>query len=453
MKISRRKFIASVGGAAAGAAAFGGFAQTPQDTKNILKAWALQQEQWSPSICQQCPGGCGMLVRVVDGEVVQLAGNPLHPINRGGLCMKGVSSTQVLYDPDRIKSPLAREGNRGEGKWKAISWDEALQKLTANLSQLRSEGKAHTVGLLGGQYRGLRDEIFQRFCEAYGTPNYMRLRSMKPEQEQSTFRFMQGHDRPLTYDLQNSRFVLSFGVNLLEGWSSPVSQQLAHGKQRAGDMGQRGKLAQVDPRYSVTAAKADYWLPVKPGTDAALALGLANVIIQESLEDREFIRDKTYGYDDFKTPDGKVHMGFKRMVLENYHPEEVSRITGIPVEKIFQVARAFARSRPAVAIGERGPSFHANDFYTRMAIHSLNALVGAIGIKGGVVVQGKVPLAPWAQLELDDAAQAGLAKGRIDQSSDNDYLATDSPAKKLLENIEKGSPYQLSTLLVYHTNP
>ena len=130
-------------------------------------------EKWVPTICGQCMGGCGILVRVIDGWAVNIAGNPLHPVNRGTLCPKGIAGLQGLYDPDRIRSPLKRIGKRGEGRWQPISWDEALQAVTDSLKDLRRNGEPHRLAVLGGKYRGLMRSLWERFLEAFGSPNYI----------------------------------------------------------------------------------------------------------------------------------------------------------------------------------------------------------------------------------------------------------------------------------------
>lgn len=178
MRISRRAFLASVGGATAGAAIYRAMGQSAPDTAQLLQDWSNYEEEFHASICQQCPGGCGILGRVVDGKLVKISGNPLHPVNQGGLCMKGLTGTQVLYDPDRLRTPLERDGKRGGGKWKPIPWERALERVAGRLQELRRNGKAHTVTFLGGQYRGLVEQIVQRFGRAYGTPNTLRLRCM-----------------------------------------------------------------------------------------------------------------------------------------------------------------------------------------------------------------------------------------------------------------------------------
>jgi len=457
MRLSRRSLLTGAGGVAAGAAVGAGvlraLGQQPQSAQELLQEWSSHEEEFRVSICQQCPGGCGVLARVVDGKLVRIAGNPLHPVNQGGLCMKGIAGTQVLYDPDRLRQPLQRDGKRGEGRWKPIAWEPALDLVAGRLRELRRGGHAHTVALLGGQYRGLVDGLFDRFCRAYGTPNYLRLRCMDYEQAGLGAHYLQGLERPPVYDLEHSRYILSFGCNLLESWLSTVHQLKAYGRLRERPDGVRAQLVMVDPRFSPTAAKADLWLPVNPGTDAALALGLAYIIIQEGRYDAEFIRERSFGFDDWTDPDGTRHLGFKRMVLEEYPPETVSAITGVPVARLFQVARGFAGRQPAVALGDRGPAFQANDLPTRMAIYSLNALVGSIGRVGGVAVQGTLPLAPWSDVHPDAVARTGLAHPRIDRSGRRPLLDAGQTAHRLPAQVLSGQPYGLNALFLYYTNP
>lgn len=445
--------MVSTGGLAAGAAGLKARQNTLDDTVNLLEEWSNFEEEFRVSICQQCPGGCGILGRVVDGDLVKIAGNPIHPVNQGGLCMKGLAGIQTLYDPDRIKTPLKRNGSRGKGKFTPISWDEAIQTVVERLNKLRNSEKSHTMAMLGGQYRGLKDALFQRFTRSFGTPNYLRFRCLAMENPAQSHFLTQGIEQPLCYDLENTRTILSFGCNYLESWRSPVYQQRLYGHLRSARVGERASFIQVDCRYSVTASKADQWIPINPGTDGALALGLANVIIQERLYHREFVQEKTFGFEDWQDADGITHLGFRKMVLEDYPPKKVSRLTGVPVETLFQTARNFAKNRPAIALGERGTSFHKNDIYTRMAIHSLNALMGNIGVKGGLFIQGKIPLTAWEEFEPDPKASSGLGQDRIDLSPANNFFLADDAVQQLPRSILHDQPYSLDTLFLYYVNP
>src|SRR3990170_8511428 len=136
MRITRRGFIQAVGASAGAAAVVRGQLAKADATAGSLERWATPEEVLVPSICQQCPGGCGLMTRTLDGQVSGIAGNRQHPINRGALCPKAFGGLQLLYDDNRLKGPMARNGERGQGKWKAITWDEALAKVTASLSDL-----------------------------------------------------------------------------------------------------------------------------------------------------------------------------------------------------------------------------------------------------------------------------------------------------------------------------
>jgi anaerobic selenocysteine-containing dehydrogenase len=453
MRLSRRQFLAGVGGTAAAAVTLQQLGHGAQTPAQLLQDWSNYEEEFHVSICQQCPGGCGILARVVDGNLVHIAGNPLYPVNEGGICMKGLAGMQALYDPDRIRSPLERDGARGSGRWKPIAWEQALSRVAERLHTLRQGGKAHTVAVLGGQYRGLIDGMLQRFCEAYGTPNYLRLRCMEADRSSAAEYYLQGVDGPLAHDLEHCRYLLSFGCGVLESWNATVWQQKVYGRLRALPGGERLQFVMVDPRYSVSAAKSDLWLPVQPGTDGALALGLAHIIIQEGRFDPDFLRDHAFGFEDWHDAAGAPHRGFKSLVLEDYPPQKVSALTGVPVEQLFEVARGFATVKPALAIGQRGPSFHPNDLYTRMAIHSLNALVGAIGRSGGVVRQGTLPLAPWPAPKLDGIARTGAGLPRMNRPAGRPALRGESGIANLPRNILAKEPYELNALFLYQTNP
>jgi anaerobic selenocysteine-containing dehydrogenase len=144
MKINRRDFLKMGGGAGMAIALGGGFWKWYQ-FPTAEKPNELGLEKWVPTVCAQCMGGCGILVRVIDGRAVNITGNPLHPVNRGTLCAKGIAGLQGLYDPDRIRAPLKRSGRRGEGRWQVISWNEALSSVTESLKKMRQHGEPHRL--------------------------------------------------------------------------------------------------------------------------------------------------------------------------------------------------------------------------------------------------------------------------------------------------------------------
>jgi len=264
---------------------------------------------------------------------------------------------------------------------------------------------------------------------------------------------MQGVTSPLSYDLAQARFILSFGAGLLESWTAPVHASRAFARLRRSGDRPRGLLVQVDPRRSVTAIKADRWIPVAPGTDGVLALGIANAMIREGLYDQEFVGAHTFGFEDWVDPAGRRHLGFKNLVLQDYGLFTVSAATGVPVRNILEIARNLATLKPAVVIGERGPAYGPDDLHTRMAIHSLNALAGNIGVAGGLQIQGELPLAPLPAVNQDAAAKRGLAQPRIDGAGEKQYLLASDAPQLLPGRIMSGTPYPVNALFLYATNP
>jgi anaerobic selenocysteine-containing dehydrogenase len=451
MRVTRRRFFQVVGGTAGAAALVKGKLAKAEQAGAELSRWATPEEVMVPSVCQQCPGGCGLMVRTLDGEVAGLSGNPLHPINRGGLCPKAFGGLQLLYDPNRLKGPMARDGERG--RFRSIGWEEALSLLSGRLSELRAKGLSHTVAILGGQYRGYRDTLWKRFADTYGTPNYIRVRCLPPEKPALAHQLMQGVTTPLSYDLGETQFILSFGAGLLESWLGPVhaSQEFARFR-RSGER-PRGRFVQVDPRRSPTAIKADRWVPVVPGTDGILALGIANALIREELYDKKFVEQQAFGFEDWVGPQGEHHEGFKSFVLREYGLLAVSVATGVPIKTILEIARDLGKTKPAVVVGERGPAYGPDDLHTRMAIHSLNALIGSIGIRGGLLIQRELPLSPLPPLRLDEVARRGLEHPRIDGAGQGRYfLASDAP-QNVPQQILSAKPYPINALLLFATNP
>jgi anaerobic selenocysteine-containing dehydrogenase len=452
MRFTRRGFLGLVGGTAGASVLAGRELSTRVGAIAAdVERWATPEQELVPSICQQCPGGCGLIARTLDGELAGISGNRLHPVNRGRLCPKAFGGLQLLYDTNRVKGPMVRSGERG--RFRAIGWDEALAMVSTHLSELRTKGLAHTLMILGGQYRGYRDTLWRRFAEAYGTPNYIRVRCLSPDKPALAHRLMQGVTSPLSYDLANAQLILSFGAGLLESWTGPVHTSQAFARLRRSPERQRGMLVQVDPHRSATAAKADRWIPIVPGTDGVLALGIANVMIREGLFDEAFVEQHTFGFDDWVDSSGQAHLGFKNLVLKEYGLLTVSTATGVPVKSILEIARNLGTMKPAVIIGERGPAYGPDDLHTRMAIHSLNALVGNIGIPGGILIQGDLPLAPFPGVDLDAAAQHGNAQPRIDGAGDKDYLFASDVPQVLPERISGGTPYPVNALFLYATNP
>ncbi len=394
LTMKRRDFVRFAGGGITGLATAGVTLRGISTLNAALEAESVDvprgPETWALSLCSRCPGGCGLRVRKIGSRAVRITGNPLHPVNHGKLCPKGLAGLQVLYHPDRLHGPLQNVGSRATPKWKEISWDEAVQRVVDRLRTLREIGEARSVAFLGGFADQVRNRIFQDFLRLFGSLNFYQTSSGLDANHLALF-LQQGVAEGLAYDLEATRYLLNFGANLLEGWGSPVRNMQAFGRWRDSTAGRRTKLVQIEPRLSISAARSDEWISLRPGTEAALALGIAYVLITEGLFDSSFVNDRTSGFEDWQDHSGRRHLGFRSLVLSEYRLNRVSEMTGVPAETILRVGREFGRNRPALAIGPSQTSTLACDVYAAMAVHSLNALVGSLEVPGGMLLRPPLP--------------------------------------------------------------
>lgn len=454
MKVDRRSFLSFVIGGAAGTA----LSPLPFKITDDLAIWS-QNWPWTPvppdgaasytdTTCTLCPGGCGITVRKIDDRAVKIEGRSGHPINNGGICLLGLSGLQLLYGPSRIKGPQLRVGKRGEGKWRTISWNKAISLLGDNLGQLRSQNRPHALGCILGSDRGTVPDLFARFMTAFGSPNFFRTPSLQDSFEMAVY-MMQGAQATAGFDVENANFVLSFGSGLIEGWGSPVRMFTANSLwQKNG-----GQVIQLEPRLSNTAAKAGKWIPINPGTEAALAMGLAHIIIKASLYNETFVANHSFGFLDWTDNKGVSHQGFRNYVLENYPAEKVSKITGVDAKTIDQLAFSFARASKPLALCGRGQGDKPISLTDAMAVHALNALVGGINREGGFWTVPEPDYIDWPELEMDRIAANGMQQERVDAAGSSKYPHTRYRLSQLAETILSANKSPLQTLLVSGADP
>jgi anaerobic selenocysteine-containing dehydrogenase len=398
-----------------------------------------------------CPGGCGLVARVVNGRVVKLDGNPLHPSNEGKLCPKGQAGLQALYDPDRLRGPMRRTGERGSGGWQAITWDEALSEVAARLGEMRAASLPGGLIFLHDGKGGPTADLIARFCQVFGTPNNVAAPGYyRADGSPLAHLLTQGWAEHAAYDWENTNYVIFFGGAFLEAWQPLPHSLRAYSRLRRGRPRVRAKIVQVESRASITATKADEWLAVNPGTEGALALSLAHVIVRDELYDAEFVSEHAFGFEDWTDADGQTHTGFGTLVLQEYAPDNVAHEIGIPAETIERIAREFAVARPAIATGD--VSGCKDSLYAQWAIHCLNALVGSIDTPGGVLRQRQPPLAEWPAVELDEAAHAGLAQPRLDGAGSDRFPLALDVAPALAQGIVAAEQAP-GALFLYHANP
>jgi anaerobic selenocysteine-containing dehydrogenase len=454
MQLDRRAFVKLVAGGVGGTL----LSPLPWKLLDDVSIWS-QSWSWRPSpergaasmvntVCQLCPGGCGIRVRLINKKnAVRIDGNPNHPVNRGGICPLGATGLQFLYGPSRIETPLQQTGKRGDLKTlKPISWDDALKTLT---EQLQGNRKApQGLVCLTGRSQGTVPELFARFLQAYGSPNFLVMPS-EAETESIGLLVSQGEAGQLAYDLEKNKLVLSFGADYIGGWGAPVRMMRAFEGWRSQPRGERTRIIQLGPRGSLSASKADDWMAIAPGTEAALALGLAHIIVREQLYNQAFVAN-TFGFEDWSDAQGRSHRGFKNLVLKDYAPGRVSEITGVAEEKIVDLAREFARTKPAVALSGRGQGRTPGRLYEFLAVQSLNALVGSLHQAGGVGMAPKAPLAAWPAVVQDEVSKKGCAASRLGGAA---AAVPVHSVQSLVKRMTEGKPYQASMLWVYEANP
>jgi len=405
-----------------------------------------------PGVCLMCSGGCGTLARVAGGHVVKLEGNPMHPVNLGTLCPKGQAAPELLYNPDRLSGPIQRVGERGSGNWQPITWDEAAQFVAQKLNTLRSAEHPERAVIMHGETRGQLRSFFERFMQAVGSPNLISRESLNTEAAKLGNTFTQGLYELPAYDLENTNYMISFGASLLEAGRVPVRTIMGYSTMRRG-RATRGKLVVIDPRQGVTGAKADEWIPIIPGTDAALALGMANVIIQSGMFDSDFVNNYGFGFEDFNDEAGHLHTGFKSYVLEHYNPSKVEEITGVPATTISRLAGEFAQNKPGLAIlPAKGGLLNGTigGIYTAMAVQILNALIGNFETPGGVMTQ-RYPTTPaWPPLPVDAIAERGRKSERVDGAG-TQFPLSHHAYQAVADRILAGNPVEV--LFLYDANP
>lgn len=443
-RMSRRKFLkmAAVTGLSIGVSGIhrqSNSAPFGQPSPAISK-----KGRWIPTSCLNCPARCGIVVKVAEGNAIQIKGNRASLVSEGQICPRGHIGLQVLYDPGRIISPLKRsQPKKGKGidpQWKSISWDQAIEEIVGKLKTLRDHFQPHRLLLLSGLNSRSNEDLISRFAEAFGTPNLISGEGLDQEAEKAGNWMADGHFETYAYDLDHTNYILSFGADLLES-TPPVARWLRKWGRLRREKPTRTKIVDVQPRYSLTASKADEWLPIKPGTDAALAMAIAHVIIREGLFNHNFIKEWTVGFEQYR-----------QIALEHYSPETVSKITGISPETIYRIAKDFARIQPALAISGKGAIAWPGGSHTGYAIHCLNALVGSIDVPGGIMYQELPKYRAIPNGAQDEIAKKGLEQNPLDLHGTKGFPIARMVTNQVPRSILEEKPYPIEMAIGFNSN-
>ncbi len=324
--------------------------------------------RWMKTHCARMDhGGCGLLVGVRGNTIVEIKGNPEGYLNEGYTCFKGRVSADRLTHPDRLKHPLRRVGERGEGKWQRISWDEALDEIAENLLKIKEKHGARAVGFGVGMPKGLEHFVLIRLANVFGSPNVVAIQDVCHAGREVTGLHTCGF-YPVADFHHPTGLIFFWGSNLPstneEGnIYSQVAAQLKNG----------ARMIVVDPRKTELARRADLWLQLRPGTAQALALGIIRVMWEESLYDKDFVEKYTYGFEDLVRQ------------AEPYTPGKVEEITWVPADLVRRAARMYAEAKPAILQWGNAIEHDVNVFDAARVLACLMAISGNLEVPGGNV--------------------------------------------------------------------
>ena len=409
------------------------------------------------SACYFCHANCGVLAYVKDGEVIKIEGDPNYT-NQGGLCCRGTSALKHVHHPARINHCLKRAGKKGENKWEQIPWDQGIREVAEKLNQIKEESGAEAVATAGGTTR-TDDYARRRFFNIFGSPNsfHNALLCWIPTFMVET---ALGGWSPFETDLGSSRCVILWGMNpgasTLPSMRGYTDLQLTTGI----------KIIVVDPRYSETAKNADLWLPLRPGSDTALALAMAHVICFEGLVDFNFVIEWCDGFDEIMDH------------LEKYSPEWAAPITWLDPEDIRKAARMYATNKPSnIQWGCTWDQLGPDAVSGSQARAIMRALTGNLDIPGGDLMPGpSMTFLTDEELELNEllpeeqkAKQIGSQFFKLTSWPGYSKIANvcnatwgkapttewfcEAHGPSVFKAIITGDPYKVRALIVNATNP
>jgi anaerobic selenocysteine-containing dehydrogenase len=353
-----------------------------------VKQWPRRVEksyQLVPTICFNCEAACGLLAWI-DKETMQIRkfeGNPLHPASRGRNCAKGPATINQIRDPERILHPQLRAGKRGEGRWRQVSWNDVLDDLGGRIREAFTQGRRNQVMYHVG--RPGHERTMDRILKAWGIDGHNSHTNVCSSSARLGYALWSGYDRP-SPDHARARFMLLLSAHLESGhYFNPHAQRVIEGK-LAG-----AKLAVMDPRLSNTASMADYWLPTYPGSEAAVLLAMAKVILEEGLADLEYLESWTNWRQFLAEQRPGSEPTFARFLAElrehykDFTPAFAEAESGVPRDRIVEVARLIGRARGAFAshVWRGTASGNLGGWQVARALQFLTVLTASVGTPGG----------------------------------------------------------------------
>jgi len=389
------------------------------------------------SVCEMCTVRCPILVRVRAGKVLRIEGNSLDKGTQGAICARGNAGISLLEDPDRVRTPLIRVGERGAATFREASWEEAYRYIADRLTAIRDSYGPEALGV--ARRPSATDTFLLTFAKAFGTPNIFSHESSCPIARNVALDVTLG-TAAVAIDYSKVDYLVSFGRNHMETIAVPQAQGIVAALARG------ARLVYLDPRRTPTSAAATLWLQPRPGTDLAFALAMLQVMIAENLYDHDFVERYTVGFDELAD------------AVREYTPEWAGTTTGIPAATIRDVARDFAGARPR-AVADFGwfTAGYLSEFQLRRAILALNALVGNLEVPGGIfLVKGMKAYATELGSWLKPAFPAVTAE-RVDGAGVPGRYplvpTNDGMIQALPESVLTGVPYPIRAFLAHRFDP
>ena len=379
-------------------------------------------------------GGCGLIVRVKNGEITSIKGNPDAPLSRGYICAKGIASIEKLRHPQRLRFPLKRVGERGANQWERISWEEAFRIISEKFIDIKERYGARAVAFCQGMPKGLEHFVLIRLANLFGSPNVVATQDVCHAPREITGLHVCGFYPVVDFRHKSSLIVL---------WGShatATNEEGAIGKLLLDQLKEGTRLITIDPRKTDLAARSELHLQLRPGSDTALALGFLNVIIEEKLYDEYFVENWTNGFNELANH------------VKSYTPEEVSRITWVPKEQIIQAARLYAASKPAAIHWGNPIEQTRKNFDAARALIALMAISGNLDSPGGNIQPLDPPIAPLGKFVRASKIPEKPKEMIHAHFGTIPRLMTVPPAffrKAVLEGV----PYQVRAAYMQCTNP
>jgi formate dehydrogenase (coenzyme F420) alpha subunit len=383
------------------------------------------------TVCGMCGAdNCGVDASVEDGRIVDIRGTRENAVNRGLLCPQARAALEMTYDPARLNYPLRRTASG----WQRISWDTALDEIADRMASLKAADSAHMFAAYQGRslLQFIKMGWTRRFLNRYGSPNLVRNDHM------CSYPCAVSED--LTYGAPTIYGFEPQVVNCLLLWgSNPATSHIPFKWRDVLAAKRRGcQVIVVDPRYTRTAQAADLYVPIRPGTDAALALALLHVIIAEGLYDAGFVAEWTTGFSELVER------------VASYSPAWAAGVTGIPAETIYLIARQYAQAKPAYLDAGNALEHHDNASATLRAIMILRAITGNLDAHGGHMLGRRLPLADMSLAHLEENIMPPLGSDRYPIFM---KLAGFVPGDCLLDAILEARPYPVRAMFLAGGNP